>query len=285
MPGSPTASARSVTWALQNIAPPSNLYIDRDDVLYLQGMTALAGEVITVNYRVLQPSGNIVTEQQVIQLPTAYNFAIPQPFYTISEGYLLSIAAVASLASKRGQTFLRAAIIRAGKVLGNAALALFSDYISSSQVAGWPYGRQLDPLEGPGALRIINVGNPAAGADWVLQGNPNTRWVLRHISALLTTAAAVANRNPRLQFKPLGGSAVSRQIPSPADQAASLAITYSLAASPIAATTASAVNTWADDSPIIIEGGGQILTSTANIQAADQWSAIEVGVEEWLLGA
>ncbi len=125
-------------------------------------------------------------------------------------------------ALKRGVTFVRAGIARKSITLSQVSEVLIADYISSTQPIGWPEGQLWDCTDRTGNLRLINIANPAAGVDWTVTIPINTRWNLRHVFATLTTSAAAANRNPRLQVT-AGGAAVFRSIQSLADQLASLA--------------------------------------------------------------
>lgn len=276
--------AQSVSFALQNVAPPSDVYITRDDQLFISAMSALAAETVTVRYRILDPTGKISVNQQVINFPTAYNNNTNQIFFAMEEGFLLSLGVISSLAQKRGQTFVRVGIGRGQFGLANIVHVLVADYVSSGQPIAWPGTGVFDTTDRNGALRRIQPGNPAAGADWTLVSPANVRWVVRGVTALLTTAVAVANRNPRLFWTSDVTNVNEQLIPVATDQTASLAITYSVGSSPITTTAAGATSLWAAMTPIMIENTGRIGTNTANIQAADQWSNIVVDVEEWLLG-
>lgn len=274
----------SVKFSETGVQPPSRVYVQRDDQFAISCMSSQAGETVIVRYRILLPNGAMSTNEQRIVLPTAYVANSFTNYFAAAEGWLLSVAATCLLANKRGQTFVRVGLGRNAPAFTNIIETLFADYVGSFQFIGWPEGRVSDPTESTGAFRRIAVGNPAAGLDWSLIQPQNVRWVLRGVTAVLTTAVAVANRNARLRIQ-ADVTAINRLLPSPADQAASLAITYGTAAGFQAGSAAAAANTWGMDVPVMLDNGaGQIGSLTANIQAADQWSNIIVTLEEWLVG-
>lgn len=117
---------------------------------------------------------------------------------------------------------------------------------------------------------VVAVGNPAAGADWSYAlTRPMT---LIAVQATLTTAIAVANRQPQLK---LATSTPATLFLSPLTvaQAASLADTYVWFASAPLTTVASATAT--SPIPTITLGTGwTVATQTTALQGADQWSSI-----------
>lgn len=273
--------ANTVKFKLTGVDPPSRVYIGRDDQLLINTMSALAGEIVIVNYRIMLPDGTISTNQQRILLPTAYNIPVAPPFFSASEGFLLSVGAYCLSATFRGQTFVRIGIVRAGQSLQNTAEMLLADYVTTNTPIGWPDGRIISSSEGPGNLKTTTVANPGAGLDWTYTGNANTRWKVRHINAQLVTSAAVANRNPRLLFfDSITGRL--KLVPSTNDQAASLTEDYSIGPANVAGTVAALANVWSVGTEDVMRDTSQIQSSTANIQAADQWQNIHVLVEEWL---
>jgi hypothetical protein len=123
------------------------------------------------------------------------------------------------------------------------------------------------------------VASPAAGAEVVVTVPGGTHWLLSSFSAILTPSAVAGTRNPRLDIRDGDGNIVSRYV----------------AAAGIAPSTATRI-TWAEGlgavatlvdqiaplpSPTdVVAGGWTIRTVTASLDAADQWSAIALGVVE-----
>jgi hypothetical protein len=291
-----------VTFAFEDIRPPSEVYIQRDDVLVVQ-VVADQALTVTINARLLlvpfeeggQPATSdgsgptgMTLKQGVVQ-PIQKTIAVAAPYngpvtlIPLSEGYLLAVAAICNATVQRGEVFVRAFLVRGSSAFTNglAFQPLFSDYVTGQNPAGWPGGRILHPTEGPGNIKTVNVSNPAAGADWSYTPSIIVRSQVLSFTALLTTSAAVATRIVRAQFKDGSGNLVA-QVPPGASQAASLAVVYTGIPNGIGSTVDPATIQLGLPEPPLIEANGSIGTNTTAIQAADQWSAIHVEVMEWL---
>ena len=131
--------------------------------------------------------------------------------------------------------------------------------------------------------RVVTPAAPSAGADWSLTVPGGVRWRVRSIVAKLTTAVAVANRVPALLLS--DGTSVFMASAATYNQAASKTLNYAWypdAQSPPAATAGAWLGLPFPD--VWLETGYVIASSTANMQAADQWSAIALAVEEMRTG-
>lgn len=126
-------------------------------------------------------------------------------------------------------------------------------------------------VSGIGAVSVVTaVGNPAAGADWSFVV-PATRQLIC-VTALLTTAVAVANRTPQLKLATATPVTIVLSPLAPA-QVASLADTYVwFPGAPLSAAAAATIT--APIPTVTLAANSTIGTVTAGIQAADQWSAI-----------
>lgn len=275
---SPAGPANDVSFLFKNTVPPSNLYIMRDDQLQVNVATSQSGEFVTVNARILEPSGNIKDNQFIV---AANGNRVPvSKVFALAEGYLLSLSAVANNAFTRGQTFVRVIINRGASGTGQAAQLLLADYVQTSVSAGYPGGRVLHPLEGPGNMTTAVMTNPGAGADWTISNPGNTRWRISSLNGVLTTSAVVANRDVQLQVLQSGVLVWVGQ--ATAVIAASTAANVSAAGLP-STPTVLATDIFLPMPPALILGtNGTVRVVTANIQAADQWTNMFISVEEWL---
>jgi hypothetical protein len=278
-PGSPTASSNTVSFAFQNILPPSALYIGRDDQLVIQGASSAANEVVTVNLRLLAPNGRIEDNQFKVALPVA-RFVVVSSF-ALAEGFLLSMSMTSALATTRGQTFVRAFLNRGAYGAGLPGQTLVADYVTNNIGAGYPGGRILAPTEGPGAIRQVQAATPGAGVEWTIAVPLNTRWRLLSLAAQLITSAVAANRIPHIIMSMGGASTSFRGEPNQVVPASSTVIISGSAAPVITAITTITVNVGVPPDVRLASADG-IASATLNIQAADQYSAIFVSVEEWL---
>lgn len=274
--------ASKVTFKLMEVGPPSPLYIGRDDVLVLSAATSSTSEAVTVNWRLMLADGTIVPGQAIVRpLNTRVVLAVTQ---SLAEGFLLSISALASQASTRGQTFLRVFLNRGALGSGNPGQMLFADYVTTAMSGGYPGGRVLSPTEGPGFIVPRAITNPAAGADWTITVPNNARWRVIAFFGTLIAAVAVANRLVAIQL--FGGLGVAYTGPAIVFQTAGQTIGYS-AASVTPNTTASTAFAQLPLPEMLYLSGVPTITQsitsiTTNIQAADQWNGLSLLLEEWL---
>lgn len=298
-----------VQFKFQHVDPPSLQYIQRDDVLVLQAMSAVANETVYVFIRMLLPYASIpgqpdggdsspvtiesltgpgyvqVIAQQLI-LPTA--FTVGRLSIPLTEGYLLSVAVGAANADRRGKTFARVWLNRGPIVspVQNAGAVLFADYVTISMPEGWPYGRIISPTEDPGNVVETIGGNPAAGTDFNVSHVITGRARLASLKATFTASATVANRFPSFQIIGAGSGAVHFQVQDTVAVTASQTVTYSLApgGTNVRGGGAPIFVTMPVPSPEIDYSGSEVASVTQGIQAGDTWTAILMVTEEWMEG-
>lgn len=297
--------ANFTQFGFSNVNPPSQLYVQRDDTLVVEGWATRLTHTLQVTARILMapfPTGGqpgspnprdtppgpgstntIQTVTALLQVAAA-NASTQALSIPLPEGYLLSVAVVEQSANAptRGVCFCRAFISRGPtQVVGPfAARALFADYVVSNGPIGWPEGRVLAPTEGPGDLRAITVGNPAAGADWTFTIPANTRMRIQSIGMTFVTSAAAGNRCPRIMLSD-GGNPYWRGVPQ-AVQAASL--TIGIYSAPAVCTSVVSANTLNIALPnnLVMLAGQSIQSATSGLDVGDQYSQIVIEVEEWV---
>jgi len=289
-----------VSFGFEKVSPPSTLYIQRDDVLILTAVSALANEVVNFTVRIMLPvapqagqpdnppsptavtpgagGNNIVLSVQTIQLAAARTFkAISVP---LMEGYLLSVTATSTLAVTRGQTYCSAFLKRSPAGGPPAQVGLFADYCTPDFLAIYPNGRSLSQVEGPGWSHSVNVANPAAGADWTLTMAAGQRMLVKSLSAVFVASAAVGNRDLSIIVDD-GANTVWQDgaaLAVTAGQTAGFNVTTASTPTPILASIITVVIPPA----IFLVPGWRIRAFTTGILAGDQWSQIWLGVEEWI---
>jgi hypothetical protein len=218
----------------------------------------------------------------VLTLPVAYSPTIL--VIQLSEGYLLSVAVSALGTPARGGTFVKVFIARAGTGVANATYALCADYIANQSPTGWPFGRLVSGPEGPGRLRTVNVANPGAGVDWNVTVQGNTRWRIASLLATFTASATVANRVPIIRLRDVTNAVDLGRFVTPTTITAGL--TFFMTAAPGVVNQITSGNDIAIPlpSPIFLSGllpANGLFVSTAGIQVGDQWSNINLTIEEW----
>jgi hypothetical protein len=277
-----SSAANVVSFNVNDIAPPSMLYVQRDDQLILQCMNGSQSQTFTVTVRLLLAEGSISAIQRILRPGSI--FSVSQLAIPLAEGYLLSVAVACDSASTRGIAFASAFIARGGSTAAFATLGLLCDYVTVRAVASWPGGRQIHPTEGPGNIRLISVAQPATGAEWTLTVQNGARWRVMAIESKLVTAVAVANRISKVQyFDGISGLSFYTAVP---DQAVAAATTAQICAAPGANTTIPELATVNQALPIDLVLSGlnptTINSLTTGLQAGDQYSSVSVLVEEWL---
>lgn len=284
MPGDKFQSAsvpNAVSFRIKDAAPPSLLYIQRDDQIGVLVTSSIAAEVVTFTARLLRADdGQITTIQFVVRVPTAYVSVLA--FDALSEGYLLSLEATPSAATQNGQTFVLCVISRAGSTFPFPApgAALVCDYVTNVAPGTWPGGSIRRPTQGPGNPRVITIANPGVGTDWTQTVQVGADWELVSLNAVLTTAAVAGNRQVQLVLD--DGATAYFTGPPNANLITTTVNTVSGAqlAGPVSVITTDIML------PIpprnFMRGGDRIRVLTAGLNAGDQWSAIRLFVREWL---
>jgi hypothetical protein len=188
--------SRVVSWQLKRLAPPSALYVTPDDLLVLGAASSQTNETVTVNYRLLRAmDGAIVAGQFVLQVPNTR--AVTVHTQSLTEGFLLSCSAKASVARSRGQTFARLFLGSGPYGAGQPSYMLMADYVTTAMAPAHPNGRQLSPTEGPGVTIALSTA-PAVGSDFIFIVPANTRWQVLGLQGIFVTGAAVPVRSPSM---------------------------------------------------------------------------------------
>jgi len=268
----------AVRFLSRGVQPPSNVYVTADDDITIGVASSQPNEVVTVTYRLLDVSGNIVPGQFVVK--PASDRSITVHSESLCEGFLLSVSCKAAVATTRGQTFARIFLSNPALGLGQPSYMLMADYVTTAMAPAFPNGRQLAPSEGPGNLVSYVQNGPAAGADWIVNVPTNARWRLRHVNMLFTTAIGGGVRTPELLV--LAAPASGLQCVPRTTQAAGLLVAYYGGNLVYDSGIDPATNTWVFPRDMFLLTGGLLLSQTLGIQAGDQWGTTRYAVEEWL---
>lgn len=297
-----------VSFGFEAVAPPSGVYVQRDDVIVLRAVSQLANEIVGISVRTLQPfnlspgqpdhppggaagsnpqvgPGYVQTVQSFLQLGAA--LTVGALALTPMEGYLLGVGLGGTNSFVRGQTFARVVLVRGNFVSGNTqplSNVLVADYCSVLGTIGWPGGRTLSPADGPGLMVRYNPANPGVGADFNFTTNNPGRVRLAGFKATLVTSAVAGNRFPSFFVQPQPTPGPSYQVQDPVAVPASTTITYSLA--PDVANVRGGGGLIFATLPLASQtqnsGSIAVGSSTFGLLGGDQWSVISVDTEEWL---
>ena len=283
VPGSPTAPSNRVSFNYDNILPPSNLYIQRDDQLFLSVISQFGNVTFTITARLLLAGTNrIQTFQDTILIPAANPYIPSTKVLSLAEGFLLSVTVQGSLANQGPYAFFSASIVRSasGSQPNQPAYELLQNYIGGTTLLSWPGSALINSTDGPGMLRTANQGAPAAGADWVITNQTNTVWEVESFVDTFVASAAVANRQVQIEIRDGSGTPIYRG-------SAITSITASQTANVSGVQLAPYVSAIATDIPIplpprnYVPPSGTIRSITVGIQAGDQWGSPQAAVREW----
>jgi hypothetical protein len=296
-----------VSFGFTEVAPPSPLYIARDDVVTVMMMSQIPAETVTINARLLLPyaqaagqpekppgagvsggpiigPGYIQQANITVNAPTA--LVQGSKLVPLAEGYLLSLAAFATLATVVGQTYVLVMLNRGtfSVLPGNPFTTLIGGYVTNLAPIAWPTGPFVRPSDGAGFLAAYAVGNPIAGADINFTTNVVGRARFAGAVATLVTSAVAGNRFPSFQLLESTPNTLQYQIQESVAVPASTTVTYSLApgVSNLRGGGAPIFVVFGTPSPFLARTAVIFRSSTQGLLAGDQWSAINVYNEEWL---
>jgi hypothetical protein len=259
--------------------PPSMAYVGVNDKLLVQTVSNAGGGNLTVNVLMLRPDGQIIPMQ--FQLPTQAGFVQQSFTEQLMEGFILSVNASMSSSLANGNcVYVVISLVRQPFGAGNQYRTLCRGYVASSGGMSYPQDNLQRSTDSNGYVTSTLLSNPGAGADWTYTVPNLSRQRLVAVTATLTTGVAVANRLVNLIID--DGANVLANIPSQVTLAASLVNSYTFADSVDGlAAPFNGATMMATPSNCLLFGGWRVRSSTANIQAADQWSAITLHTIAW----
>ena len=256
------------------VQPPGALYITVDDVFQVTITSPVQSVAVNVSMRLLTAEGNVV--------PIYY----PYPLIPLSsnptrvtipgvEGYLLSLTVDAPTVP-RGSTYVVVSV-RRGLGTGDTAGGelLCEGYPGGLYLLNYPFTMAEAPNAGPGMNASHLIGTVTAGLDWSTTVPSGQIWQLGTVTATLTTGAAVANRAPALVILDPGGNVIVNAAAAYV-QAASLVWSYSWSVGGTAPPSGTSQNGGAIPAGLRLFPASIIKTVTANLQAADQWTVVNI---------
>ena len=266
-------------FATQLVQPPSALYIAPEENVVLGMMANANGLTITYNIRLLLADGTV---QFITHSVTSVNAGFLEVFpFPLAEGFLLSVQAYhGGNIAMRGGLYAFAYLSRGSADGLNTIETIIADYVTTSFWPTWPMNQPASPDGGFGEPVVLELANPAAGAELIFNATLGKRYRIKAIGFTFTASAAVANRTVRLQLTGATNSVVIA-----ADTtviAASQVMLLAFSAFGSAAYVAGAVHMVPMLPDLVISEETMLSTSTANIQAADQISAVAIHCERWL---
>jgi len=261
-------------------SPPTNAYIGVDDVLGISCSGTQSIVTITVFARILLPDGTIVPNQWQMTPPatrTGFSYTLNLP-----EGFLLSVTAQTNSIAWPGAMFVRLFLTRGNPVTNPIAQLLACGYVSQTNNLSWPPGRIMQTTEGRGLIRSITGTVPGVASEISETVPTNAIWRLISVRYSLTTSASVASRGSNLVVDD-GTNAFGTYVPA-TSQAAGNTFAYTWGAGATLGNVSLAASCQGMPNDLFLTAGMRFRTSTTLMQAADQYTAPQYLVEEWILG-
>lgn len=181
----------------------------------------------------------------------------------------------------RGAAYSTVTLARGGSATQLPLIPLIADNLSNSNFIGWPGSPVRQSVEGPGTIRIVRGTQPAAGAEMLEAVPTGARWRLLAIAIGLSTSATNAQRRVRVVTREPVFAAQSSYFSTPILQIQNKEVTYHILGTLSFATTGGNIVLGPLPNPILL-AGHQVVSSTANLQADDQFGQPELYVEEWI---
>lgn len=269
-----------VSFARAGVAPPSPLYIRKEDFLFVRVWNSDASvTAVTVKGRILDSDGRLVPFSYSV-VPTS-DRALTQDRFPMPEGFLMSLTVTHTGGNpQRGQLFVQVGLDIGVRSFDEPVMVLVSDYLTAANVLGWPRGYLRSSAEGQGFLRSITGTDPAAGVEISETVPTNARWRLLGFRAPLVTSATVATRRVHLLID--DGTTTLLDLASGTSQAASLTRNYNSNLTGLPSIVDSEIFIQFPHDSILLAQGFRLRTSTTLFQAGDNWGAPQMWVEEWI---
>ena len=177
--------------------------------------------------------------------------------------------------AQQGESYVTVSLQMNGEIVYQLA----SGYVYEQKGISWPQSLNSDILPGRGGIKVITTANPATGAEISGSVPSGQMWRVLYARFNLTTDGTSVDRRVHVQF---GGNINDGiDIFSGSNQTATLAWRYSLAQYGLNLSAQ-------HDNDLIISlpdnlymvGNEQFSTDTTNLQAGDDFSPMELGIEQ-----
>lgn len=268
-----------VQFARALIGPPAAVYVSRDDVLYVRSRNSVAGLVVTVAGRFQRADGDVIPFSETHTPNADRSVAIES--IALSEGFLRSaVCFISSGTARRGQTWIELGVLRGVAGAGAVRQVLTKDYVTPGEAIGWPGGPIRSSVEGPGMLLSVAGTDPAAGVEIVETVPADARWRFIGATFQLVAGVAVANRQVHLVFDD-GANVLFRTVAASV-QTAGQTHNYNAGAHGVTAAVVAGEQFLPTSSELLLFQAWRLRTATDALQAADDYGAPRLLVEEWI---
>ncbi len=263
------------------LADSDAIYVSGEDHLRVTSFNGTAGVTLVIEGRFINVEGRVIPLQEV-HTPNVDRTAKGSTII-LAEGFLSNLHVRALAGSPpSGSCFVIVELVRGTGTQGIALGALVQGYATASQRLAWPGWSIMGSTQGAGAVRVIVGTDPAAGVEILETVPAGARWILRAFRFTLVASAAAANRRPTLIIDD-GANEVWR-VGSNVNQVANETSIYEAGAGAPFATLDARVFSLPLPVDLALAAGSRIRTSTAALDAGDNYAAPIYTVEEFIAG-
>jgi hypothetical protein len=264
----------------QNIQPPFSGYISAGDFLQVNIFTTAPTTGLTLSGRVLAPHGSVYTFEYNLDGASISTFTTK--ILAVSEGFLVSLSVTNLNGGLADQTCFVAVGLQSGPNAGLVPHTMLAHgYVSNLNTLEWPpvFSRVQASGGQTYTAQSIQVTAPAAGAEWLYTVGAGITYTLKSVSYTLATSGAGISRYPLLVIKD-GTHVLFRGDVNFAEGPGSTFLWTGATgiidnlASPQLATVQVPI-----DMPLA--AGFTVGSLTLNLDVADQYSNISLGVLKW----
>jgi hypothetical protein len=266
-----------IQFATSGVPMPGVVYVTRDDGLFIQSKASGALSIAQMDYRILQPDGQIVAGRELIT--NTGDRTTQSNFFKLPEGYLLGVSFSGFFdLFVNGSVHLRVFLGRGQGNNQTRGRLLAAGYVSGTDSLGWPDNTGAPTKQCFGNIQKITIAAPGAGNEVVGSVPTQALWRIMAARFTLVTSAVVANRLFNLQFSNV---TPFFSVESTGVQTASQTRNYNAG---IGVTRAAAVT---DDVSISIPDmwlppGTSFTTTTDTKDVGDAYGATQLLIEEHL---
>lgn len=197
------------------------------------------------------------------------------------EGFLESLIIQATAGSPvRGECYVSAVHFMGSAAAGVALGLIRQGYVQLGSLWSFPQVKSEDSISGHGAIRSITGTDPAAGVEISETVPAGALWRLITLLTILQADATVISRRPALHIS--DGSTVFFKSSNPGTFAANATGNVNWTAAGDESAVTILANRALLPNYLLLSAGFVITTVTANLQAADDWGAPQLLVEEWI---
>jgi hypothetical protein len=266
---------------LRELGAGAPQYVGPEDTLFVYSRGSVTNLTIQVAGRMLVPSGEIIPFH-FFHYPSSDRSTRGQTIH-LREGYLLTLQVrEMNMANPPRSCWLEVDLIRGELWGGSGTAVLFAGYVDNTRPLIWPPGMTEPGFSGMGRLRIV-VGTDPAPGNQVLEVVPTAAtWRLHSLILFLATSSAGTDRIVSLIIDD-GIAHFFWGLPA-GTQPPGTVMTY-CAGGYSAPSTAGGnqIIGWPAQG-LLLRSGSRIRTETQNMDAADNYAAPVMLVEEWITG-